>query len=247
MKVLLSGCGGTMGRIIVNIISERGDIEICAGVDKYPPKDVDFPVFTEYNKCDVDCDVIVDFSHPSALDDLLQFAISQKLPIVLSTTGLDDEQNVKTAKASEHIPVFKSANMTLGINLMIELLKKSAEFLEGFDIEIIEKHHNKKVDAPSGTALMLADGINEALDEKKEYKHGRHGATAKREENEIGIHAVRGGTIVGEHQVHFIGPDEIIEIRHTALSKTVFAEGALRAAKFLVGKPAGRYEMKDML
>lgn len=247
VKVLLSGCGGAMGHMIAKLISEKENVLVAAGVDKYPPKDAGFPVFESYEACDIKCDAIIDFSHPSALTPLLKYAVDKNLPAVLSTTGLSDEQNKEIKTASEKIAIFKSANMSLGVNLVTGLLKQAATFLKGFDIEIIEKHHNKKVDAPSGTALMLADSINEALGGKKEYNYGRHGTDSKRQKDEIGIHAIRGGTIVGEHQVHFIGPDEIIEIRHTALSKAVFAEGAIHAAEFLAGKPAGMYDMQDML
>ena len=247
IKIFLSGCGGAMGHMVAKLISEKEDVVVAAGVDKFPPKDADFPVFGSYEECDVSCDTIIDFSHPSTLTPLLEYAISNNLPAVLCTTGLSEGQSKEIAAASEKIAIFKSANMSLGVNLMTGLLKQAAEFLKGFDIEIIEKHHNKKADAPSGTALMLADSINETLEYEKEYNYGRRGTDARRQKNEIGIHAVRGGTIVGEHQVHFIGPDEIIEIRHTALSKAVFAEGAIHAAEFLTGKPAGMYDMQDML
>ena len=247
MKVLLSGCGGAMGRMLADIIAEKTSMTVCAGVDKFPPSNAEFPVFGEYSDCDIDCDSIIDFSHPSALTSLLEYATDKSLPIVLCTTGLNDAQQEEIIEASKSIAIFKSANMSLGVNLMTDLLQKATSFLNGFDIEIIEKHHNKKLDAPSGTALMLADSINEALEDKKEYKYGRHGTNAKREPKEIGIHAVRGGTIVGEHQVHFIGPDEIIEIRHTALSKKVFAEGAVQAAVFINDKSPGMYDMQDML
>ena len=247
MKILLSGCGGAMGRMVANLIAEKENMTIAAGVDKFPPKNADFPVFEAYEECDIDCDAIIDFSHPAALTSLLSYAQSKNLPAVLCTTGLSDAQTEEIKKASKNIAVFKSANMSLGVNLLTGLLKQAAQFLNGFDIEIVEKHHNKKVDAPSGTALMLADSINEALNGEKDYVHGRFGTDARRQKNEIGIHAVRGGTIVGEHQVHFIGPDEIIEIRHTALSKAVFAEGAIHAAEFIAGKPPGMYDMQDML
>ena len=247
MKVLLSGCGGAMGRMLAEIIAEKNEMSVCAGVDKFPPSNAAFPVFNEYSSCDIECDAIIDFSHPSALTSLLKYAMDKSLPIVLCTTGLSDAQQEEIIEASKKIAIFKSANMSLGVNLMTDLLQKAASFLNGFDIEIIEKHHNKKLDAPSGTALMLADSINEALEDKKEYKYGRHGADAKRQPQEIGIHAVRGGTIVGEHQVHFIGPDEIIEIRHTALSKRVFAVGAVQAAVFIKDKSPGMYDMQDML
>ena len=247
MKVLLSGCGGAMGRMLTEIISQKDGVEVVAGVDKFPPQNAQYPVFESFDACDVPCDAIIDFSHPSVLTSLLDYCVKKNIPTVLCTTGISDAQMAEIKTASEKVALFKSANMSLGVNLVTRLLKQAAQFLDGFDIEIIEKHHNKKRDAPSGTALMLADSINEAFEFKKEYKHGRHGADAKRQKNEIGIHAVRGGTIVGEHQVHFIGSDEVIEITHTAQSKKVFAEGAIRAAQYLVGKPAGIYDMQDML
>ncbi len=247
MKVLLSGCGGAMGHNVAKLVEDLDDVTISVGVDKFPPKGMPFPVFGSFDEATADCDAIIDFSHPSALKGLLDFAVKNNLPVVLSTTGHDDDQKKMIEEASKNIAIFKSANMSLGVNLMTELLKKAASVLDGFDIEIIEKHHNKKLDSPSGTAFMLADSINEALDSERDLVHGRHGASAKRQKNEIGMHAVRGGAIVGEHQVHFIGPGEIIEISHTALSKTVFADGAVKAAAFLVGKPAGMYDMKDML
>lgn len=247
MKILLGGCSGAMGRTVTSITMEKEEITVAAGVDRFPTENSLYPIFRTYNECHEECDVIIDFSHPDALDALLDYAVDNNLPIVLCTTGHNDEQKRKIEKASEYIPIFMSANMSLGVNLMIELLKQAASFLEGFDIEIIEKHHTKKLDAPSGTALALAESINEALPQKKEFVYGRHDKAKKRDENEIGIHAVRGGTIVGEHQVHFVGTDEILEIRHNAYSKNIFAEGALRAAAFLIGKTAGMYDMKSML
>jgi 4-hydroxy-tetrahydrodipicolinate reductase len=247
MKILLSGCGGAMGRTLTSIIMEKDEDTIVAGVDKFPIESSLFPIYSTFNECNEKCDVIIDFSHPDVLNSLLDYAIDNSLPIVLSTTGHTDEQKEKIKQASKLIPIFMSANMSLGVNLMIELLTKAASFLDGFDIEIIEKHHIKKLDAPSGTALALAEAINNALPEKKEFVYGRHNKAKKRDKNEIGIHAVRGGTIVGEHQVHFIGTDEIIEIRHNAYSKNVFAEGAIRAASYIIDKPAGVYNMKSML
>lgn len=246
MKIILSGCGGAMGRTLTSIIMEKEENTISAGVDKFPPESSLFPTYRTYNECQEDCDVIIDFSHPSALESLLDYAVSKKLPIVLSTTGYDDLQKSVINETSKSIPIFMSANMSLGINLMIELIKQAAAFLDGFDIEIIEKHHNKKMDSPSGTALALAESINEISGGLKNYVFGRHNFSKKRAENEIGFHSVRGGTIVGEHQVHFIGTDEVIEIRHSAYSKNIFAEGALRAAKFLIDKQPGAYNMKSM-
>ncbi|MCK5069364.1 MAG: 4-hydroxy-tetrahydrodipicolinate reductase [Desulfocapsa sp.] len=247
MKVLLSGCSGAMGRTLSALVLDKQDIEIVTGVDKYPLKSSPYPVYTTFKECNQEVDVIIDFSHPSALDSLLEFAVSKKLPLMLSTTGHSDQQKDEIKKASESIPIFMSANLSLGINLLVELVKQASSFLEGFDIEIIEKHHHKKLDSPSGTALMIAESINETLDNKKEFIYGRHDSDNKRKENEIGIHAVRGGTIVGEHQVHFIGTDEVIEIKHSAHSKTVFAEGTLRAAQFITDKSPGIYSMKSML
>ena len=247
MKILLSGCAGAMGRKIIELISENEKIEIIAGVDKKLLENSIFPVFEDFNKCNITADVIIDFSHPDALDNMLKYATTNNTPIVLCTTGYTDIQKEKIIKSSKNIPIFMSQNMSQGISLMIELIKQSSSFLENFDIEIVEKHHNKKADAPSGTAFMLADAINEVSEGNKNCVYGRKGNNAKREKNEIGIHSLRGGTIVGEHQVHFIGNDEVIEIRHSAYSKNIFAEGALKAAGFILKKPAGLYDMKSMI
>lgn len=247
MKILLSGCGGAMGRTITAMIMEKEEHTISAGVDKFPPESSLFPIYRTYNECTQDCDVIIDFSHPDALESLLDFAITNNIPVVLSTTGHNDMQEDSIFDSAKIIPIFRAANMSLGINLMIELIKQAASFLEDFDIEIIEKHHNKKLDAPSGTALILANSINEVFSNKKEFIFGRHDVSEKRNKNQIGIHSIRGGTLVGEHQVHFIGTDEIIEISHYAHSKNIFAKGAISAAKFIVRKPAGLYDMKSML
>ena len=191
-------------------------------------------------------DVIIDFSHHSTIEDTLSYAIKTKTPIVIATTGFNDEELTKIKKASNIIPIFHSSNMSLGVNVLVKLVKEAAKSLNGFDIEIIEKHHNKKLDAPSGTAVMIANGVKEVLPDS-EYIYGRHGRSDKRSSNEIGIHAIRGGTIVGEHTTIFAGHDEVVEIKHSAQSKDIFAKGAIAAAKFLVKQEAGYYNMNNML
>ena len=245
----MHGCNGKMGQVISGICKEDSEIEIVAGVDPYTGTENPYPVFSSIDECDVDADVIVDFAAAPAVDGLLDYCVRHQMPVVLCTTGLSEEQLAKVEAASEKTAVLKSANMSLGINMLMDLLKKAAKVLApaGFDMEIVEKHHNQKVDAPSGTALALADSINEALDNAYEYKYDRTQERKKREKYEIGIQAVRGGSIVGEHEVIFAGTDEVIEIRHTAYSKAVFGKGAVEAAKFLAGKPAGRYEMRDVI
>ena len=245
-KIILSGCMGRMGKAITDIVAETDDAEIVCGFD-IAGGDCSYPVYSDYTSVSVDADVIIDFSHPANLNKLLSFAKKNDLPIVVATTGLTEDQKKELSDASKIIPVFFSANMSLGINLLIRLAKQAAKILESnFDIEIIEKHHNKKIDAPSGTALAIADGIAESLSEKPEYVYDRHSVRKPREKNEIGLHAIRGGTIVGEHEVLFAGPDELIEISHSARSRDVFAQGAVRAAKFLSKKPAGLYSMDDL-
>lgn len=247
LKIMLSGVSGAMGQVLQQIIADDADCEVVAGFDA---KDysADFPVYQDLANVDKVADVIIDFSHFSAFDSIFTYARRTKTPIVIATTGLSKE-NLKTIKeASAEFPVFKTANMSLGINVLAKALKDVAASLEaGFDIEIIEKHHNKKVDAPSGTALLLADAVNEGLTQKKDYTFGRHGLNCKRQPSELGIHAIRGGTIPGEHTVIFAGNDEIIEFKHTALSKKVFANGAVTAAKFLAKQSAGLYNMNDIL
>ncbi|MBQ8167270.1 MAG: 4-hydroxy-tetrahydrodipicolinate reductase, partial [Lachnospiraceae bacterium] len=212
-------------------------------------KDNGYPVFTDINACDVEADVIVDFAAAVAVDKLLDYAVSRNIPVVLCTTGLSPEQLSKVSQASEKVAVLKSANMSLGINTIMKLLKDAIAVFgpAGYDVEIVEKHHNLKVDAPSGTALALADSINEASNNQYEYIYDRSQTRQKRDKKELGISAVRGGTIVGEHEVLFAGIDEVIEIKHTAYSKSVFAKGAVEAAKFLAGKPAGMYNMSDVI
>ena len=208
----------------------------------------DFPVFDDFSKIDISADVIIDFSNPSTLDGLLAYACKHKTPAVICTTGYSAAQVASIKKASEAVAVFYSGNMSLGINLLIALSKKAAAvFGREFDIEIIEKHHNQKIDAPSGTALMIADGIASVMEKEPQYVYDRHSYRKKREKNEIGIHTVRGGTIVGEHEVLFAGHDEVLTIKHQAQSKEVFATGAVNAAVFLNGKAAGMYDMSDLL
>ncbi len=238
-----------MGQVITGICKEDENIEIVAGIDPYTGLKNDYPVFAKIGECNVEADVIVDFAAAPAVDDLLAYSIEKQIPVVLCTTGLTEEQLQKVEETSKKVAVLKSANMSLGINMLMDLLQKAAKILApaGFDMEIVEKHHNQKLDAPSGTALALADSINEALNNAYDYKYDRSQERKKRDKYEIGIQAVRGGNIVGEHEVIFAGTDEVIEFKHTAYSKAVFAKGAVEAAKFLAGKPAGRYEMSDVI
>ncbi len=249
VKMIMHGCNGRMGQVISSICQEDSDIQIVAGIDPYDGIENSYPVFQRIEDCKVEADVVVDFAAASAVDSLLKYCVQHQLPVVLCTTGLSEEQNRKVEEAGRKTAVLKSANMSLGINVLMELLQKAARILApaGFDMEIVEKHHNQKVDAPSGTALALADSINEALENAYQYKYDRTQERKKREKNEIGIQAVRGGSIVGEHEVIFAGLDEVIEIRHTAYSKGIFGKGAVEAAKFLAGKPAGNYDMKDVI
>jgi len=248
IKVIMHGYNGRMGRVI-HENAEKNAVEIVAGIDLFPAENNKFPVFKNIKDCDVEADVIIDFSHPSAFEDLTGYAAEHKLPLVMCTTGLSEEQMEKLrSETAGEIPVFFSANMSLGVNLLIDLVKKAARFLEGnFDIEIIEKHHNQKLDAPSGTALAIADGINSALENPCKYVYDRQPYREKRSQTEIGIHAVRGGTIVGEHSVIFAGFNEVIEVNHSAMSRDVFAIGAMKAAKYIKDLPPGMYSMSDML
>lgn len=248
-KVIMNGCNGKMGQNITSIVNEDPDIEIVAGVDLYDGIKNDYPVFKTIEDCDIAADVIIDFSNAKAVDALLCYSVDKQIPVVLCTTGLSEEQLDKVEECSKQVAILKSANMSLGINTLMELLKKAALVFApaGYDMEIVEKHHNQKLDAPSGTALALADSMNEALDNAYEYKYDRSQERKKRDKYEIGISAVRGGNIVGEHEVIFAGQDEVIEFKHTAYSKAVFAKGAVEAAKFLAGKPAGKYDMADVI
>lgn len=247
-KIILSGCFGKMGNYIIECVKAKKDCEITAGVD-INEGEASFPVFKSFDDItDISANVIIDFSHPSVLDSLLNYAENNNCAAVVCTTGLNDTQIEKIHEASKNVPMFFSANMSLGINLISELAAKAAKVLEGaFDIEIVEMHHNQKIDAPSGTALMLADSISSALSEKPKYEYDRHSKRAKRSKNEIGIHSVRGGTIVGEHEIIFAGLDEVITISHSARSKNLFAVGAVNAAEFISGKPAGFYNMKQLV
>ena len=248
-KVIMHGCNGKMGRMITEIVKNEEDAVIAAGVDKFTGIPNDYPVFEEIAQCDVDVDVVIDFSNAGAVDELLDYCVKKSLPVVLCTTGLSDEQLKKVDECSEKIAVLKSANMSMGINLLLKLLKDAAKVLApaGYDIELVEKHHNQKLDAPSGTALALADSINEAMGNEYEYVYDRSQVRKKRDAKEIGISAVRAGTIVGEHEVIFAGTDEVIEFKHTAYSRSVFAKGAVEAGKFLAGQPAGMYDMGDVI
>ncbi len=246
-NIILSGANGKMGKVIASLASEMEDINIVCGFDINTSADAGFPVYKNPEEYAGEGDVIIDFSHPSAFENLAEYATKRKLPLIMCTTGLSSVQIKKLDELSKEIPVFFSANMSLGINLIIELAKKATEILNGFDIEIVERHHNQKIDAPSGTALAIADAINESMGSKGEFVYDRHSKRCKRSKNEIGIHAVRGGTIVGDHSVIFAGKDEVIEINHHAYSKEVFASGALAAARFMKGKPAGFYTMSDLV
>lgn len=248
IKLIISGCNGKMGGVVTSIVRDREDIETVCGFDVNLEMKYGYPVYDNFGDFKEKADVIIDFSHPDMLTKLLDYATSTKTPIVVATTGLTDEQKEQMKKASEVVPVFFSANMSLGVNLLIELAQKATKLLaDNFDIEIIEKHHNQKIDAPSGTALAIADSINNTLNERKEYVYDRHAVRKKRTKNEIGIHAVRGGTIVGEHSVIFAGKDEIIELKHEAMSKEIFAVGAVAAAKYIVGKQPKMYNMQDLV
>ncbi len=245
--IILVGANGKMGQVICRIAENDPDVRISCGIDISGEKKNTFPVYTEFNS-DVHGDVIVDFSHPSALTATLEYAKAKNTPAVIATTGFSPEQKSELFEAAKEAPIFFSANMSLGVNLLIQLAQKAAVLLEdSFDIEIIEKHHNQKIDAPSGTALAIADAINEVSRADNEYVYDRHSVRKKRSKREIGLHAVRGGTIVGEHSVIFAGLDEVVELKHQATSKEVFAVGAVKAAKFKSGKSAGMYNMQDLV
>ena len=249
VRAIMHGCNGAMGQVISGIAAKDEEISIVAGIDMRTEQKNDYPVFASLNECKVEADVVIDFSNAAAVDELLDWCAEKKMPVVLCTTGLSEVQLAKVEETAEKTAVLRSANMSLGINTLLKLLQDAAKVLAtaGFDMEIVERHHNLKVDAPSGTALALADSINEAMDNEYHYVYDRSQKREKRDEKEIGISAVRGGTIVGDHEVIFAGPDEVIEFRHTAYSKTVFAKGAVEAAKFLSGKPAGLYNMSHVI
>ena len=248
-RIIMHGCNGKMGQVITDICKSDDEVTIVAGIDVIDNRQNGYPVFTDIYDCNVEADVIVDFAAAVAVDNLLDYAVRRNLPVVLCTTGLSPEQLNMIEQVSKDVAILKSANMSLGINTIMKLLKEAANVFApaGFDIEIVEKHHNQKVDAPSGTALALADSINEARNNEYDYVYDRSQVRKKRDKKELGISAVRGGTIVGEHEVIFAGIDEVIEIKHTAYSKAVFAKGAVEAAKYLAGKPAGLYNMSDVI
>lgn len=248
-NIILRGCNGSMGQVITQMVEEDKDATIVAGVDISTNKESKYPVYNNFAQCKHKADVIIDFSSPKYIDEMLEYAKANKIGIVLCTTGFTPEDQKLIDQASNVIPILKSANMSLGINLILKLVKEAAKVLTeaDFDIEIVEKHHNKKVDAPSGTALALADAMNEVLNQEYEYQYDRSKLREPRAEKEIGISVVRGGNIVGEHEVIFAGRDEIIEIKHTAYSKAIFAKGAIQAAKYLPGMPAGMYQMSDVV
>ncbi len=248
IRIAVTGACGKMGRVITGLCAEREDCEIVAGIDKAGNKYDSFPVYSSIFDLTVKPDVIIDFSHPSALDDLLSYCKMNNVPAVIATTGYTDEQRTQITAASAQIPIFFTFNMSLGINLLVELARKATQILGGqFDIEILEKHHNLKQDAPSGTAIMIAEAINEELGGTKHFVYDRHSVRKPRGKEEIGMHAVRGGTIVGEHDIIFAGHDEVITLSHSAQSKEVFAVGSVNAAVFLAVKPAGMYTMSDLI
>ncbi len=247
-KIILVGCNGKMGSAITAHVNRCEGLEISAGVDKFHGIQRDYPVYDSIAEVEGKHDVIIDFSNPDANESIMKYAVETGTPVVVCTTGLSAQQTEGINAASKKVAVFCSFNMSLGVNLIIELSKKAAAVLgDSFDIEIIEQHHNQKIDAPSGTAYMIANAINETLGDKMQYNYDRHSVRAKREPREIGIHSVRGGNIVGEHEVVFAGMDEVIKISHSARSKEVFATGAVNAARFLCGKSAGLYSMKDII
>lgn len=248
IKVIMHGCNGKMGQIITDIISKEDDIAIVAGVDSFTQRKNEYPVFDTIMKCHVKADVIIDFSSADAVDSLLEYCEKNQMPVVLCTTGLTERQLQKIDSASKKVAILKSANMSVGINLLYKLVQEATKMLaKDYDIEIVERHHNQKVDAPSGTALAFGEKINEVLDDEYQFVYDRSKQREKRSKREIGFSAVRGGSIVGEHEILFAGLDEVIEFKHTAYSKAIFGKGAVTAAKFLAGKPAGKYDMSDVI
>ncbi|MDD6571664.1 MAG: 4-hydroxy-tetrahydrodipicolinate reductase [Thermoflexaceae bacterium] len=249
VRIIMHGCNGKMGQVITGLVAKDDEAEIVAGIDPYDDGHNSYPVFPSFHDCIVKADVIIDFATAKAVDGLLEYSKKNNVPAVICTTGLSEEQIERIHETSREVAILKSANMSLGINTLFKLLKQATAILApaNFDMEIVEKHHNQKLDAPSGTALALADSMKEALDDSYYYKYDRSKERIKRDPKEIGISAVRGGTIVGEHEVFFCGEDEVIEFKHTAYSKSIFAKGAIEAAKFLAGKPAGMYDMSDVI
>lgn len=249
IKMIMHGCNGHMGQVITELAAKDTEVEIVAGIDMADNRKNDYQVFTDIFDCNVKADVIIDFAAAAAVDNLLKYSKDKQIPVVLCTTGLSEEQLTDMKETSKEVAILKSANMSLGINTLMKLLKDAAKVFgtAGYDIEVVEQHHRLKVDAPSGTALALADSVNEALGNEYEYVYDRSSRRERRPDKEIGISAVRGGTIVGIHDVIFAGTDEVITFNHTAYSKSVFAKGAIEAGKFLAGKPAGMYDMADVI
>ena len=249
VKIIMHGCNGHMGQVISGIVEKDPDAEIVAGIDIADQGKNSYPVFTDIDACQVEADAIIDFSSAKATDKLLEYSAARQIPVVLCSTGLSQEQLAKVEETSRKVAVLKSANMSLGINTLLKLVQDAAKVLAaaGFDMEIVEKHHKLKCDAPSGTAIALADSLNEAMDNQYHYVYDRSQRHEQRDPKEIGISAVRGGTIVGDHDVIFAGPDEVVILSHRAYSKGVFGKGAVEAAKFLAGKPAGMYDMQDVI
>ncbi len=246
-NIILNGCNGKMGFAVTNCVNSREDCEITAGVDLNTAQNHGYPVVSNIKDV-TQGDVIIDFSHPSCLTSVLEYAVNNKVPAVIATTGLSDADVDNIKAASKKVPIFFTFNMSLGVNLLVELAKTAQKVLSnGFDIEIVEKHHNQKIDAPSGTAIMLANALNEAADGKYTYEYDRHSKREKRNENEIGIHSIRGGTIVGDHDIIFAGTDEVVTLSHSAYSKNVFAVGAVNAAIFIKDKAPGLYNMSDLV
>ncbi|MDE6566629.1 MAG: 4-hydroxy-tetrahydrodipicolinate reductase [Lachnospiraceae bacterium] len=248
-KIIMLGCNGRMGQMITDLVAQDDEAKIVAGIDVVNNRENTYPVFTALGDCDVEADVIIDFSSANEFEVRMDYAVEKQVPIIVCSTGLSEEQLAYMRQASEKVAVLKSANMSLGINLLLKLVKEAAEKLaaEGFDVEIVEKHHNQKLDAPSGTALALADSVNEAVGGQYEYVYDRSQVRQKRGKKELGISAVRGGTIVGDHDVIFAGTDEVVTFSHTAYSRAVFAKGSIAAAKYIKGKGAGMYDMADVL
>lgn len=245
LRVIINGYSGSMGKVLTKCVNEDSELQLVCGVSR-DELDVPFKTYHKMSEVEENADIIIDFSNHCAIYDVLDYATKTKTPLVIATTGFNDEELGAIEKASAIIPIFHSSNMSLGVNVLVKLVKDAAKALNGFDIEIIEKHHNKKLDSPSGTAVMIANGIKEVLPDS-ECIYGRYGRSEKRKPTEVGIHAIRGGTIVGEHTTIFAGHDEVVEIKHTAQSKDIFAKGAIAAAKFLVNKEAGYYNMNNML
>ena len=248
-KIIITGCNGRMGQMITDIVTEDNDAVIVAGVDIVNNRNNSYPVFTDISDCDIMADVIIDVSSSQGIEERISYAVDKHIPVIVCSTGMSDSQIAYITEASKKVAVLKSSNMSLGINLLMKLVKEAARKLadNGFDIEIVEKHHNQKLDAPSGTALALADSINEELGDRYEYVYDRSQVRRKRGKEELGISAVRGGTITGPHDVICAGTDEVITLSHMAYSRAVFAKGSVVAAKFMKGKGAGYYDMADVL